>query len=262
MAPRTYYNTIDTVFPSKLEKIKELVHILFQKAGLCFLDRIIFLKMFVLIEKKLEEIEKLYWKTKIRLSGKQEFFKKLDSIKWAKQPEHKCLVLYELAKQSAEGAIVEIGSLHGKSTLALALGSREGRKNKVFAVDPFKPYDDKPTTQVIYAKNSPDYEEFLKNIERFGMQGIVFPIKKTSEEAAKEWKEQVSLLFIDGNHLLEEVRKDYNNWKQFLLPGAKIVLDDAYSCFPGPLLIAKEIKESKEFKNFSRPKYMAIAEKK
>lgn len=45
--------------------------------------------------------------------------------------------LYETAMRcTGQGVIIEIGSFHGKLTVCLARGSREGRQAKVIAIDP------------------------------------------------------------------------------------------------------------------------------
>src|SRR5262245_17675583 len=48
--------------------------------------------------------------------------------------------IHALARDATGGCIVEIGSFHGKSTVALALGARAGAGARVYAVDPFVPF--------------------------------------------------------------------------------------------------------------------------
>src|SRR5207249_10441007 len=51
-----------------------------------------------------------------------------------------CALLYELARAEQDGCIVEIGTFHGKGTIALGLGARDGAQVPVYSVDPFLPY--------------------------------------------------------------------------------------------------------------------------
>src|SRR5688500_7156417 len=48
------------------------------------------------------------------------------------------LALYELGRQAgADGAIVEIGTFQGSSTIALALGTRAGNNVRIYSIDPY-----------------------------------------------------------------------------------------------------------------------------
>lgn len=135
--------------------------------------------------------------------------------------ESKCL--YQLAKNFG-GAIVEIGSWKGRSTVCLALGSKAGGKGKVFAIDPHKGLQD-DRAEIHQAEDTEPI--FRENIKRVQVDDIVVPLVMKSEEAANGWTEPVSLLFIDGAHDYENVRLDFNLWEPHLIQGGTVMFHDA-----------------------------------
>lgn len=102
----------------------------------------------------------------------------------------KCRVLFELA-QKADGPIVELGSYHGMSTIALDMGSG---KNQVYAVDDW--------SRVGWANERyklSDYETFKNNLKYVDSQVVVE--YNSIEFAAGLWRKEVqkeiSLIFWD-----------------------------------------------------------------
>ena len=147
--------------------------------------------------------------------------------------------LYRLAKDCG-GTIVEIGSWKGKSTVCLALGSKAGAKGKVFAIDPHQgTYDD---FTGLYSSEGTELI-FRENIKRAGVDDIVIPLVMKSEEAANEWTEPVSLLWIDGAHDYENVKLDFALWEPHLKKEGIIAFHDALYCFAHPWRPYSGIKE-------------------
>jgi predicted O-methyltransferase YrrM len=138
-----------------------------------------------------------------------------------RESEAKCL--YALAKQ-CEGNIVEIGSWKGKSTVCLALGSKVGKRAKVFAVDPHRGIRD--DTRNVYKEESTE-AVFRENVKKAGVEDIVVPLVMESKMAVKGWKDPVSLLFIDGLHDYENVKQDFELWSPFLTEGGAVCFHDA-----------------------------------
>ena len=110
-----------------------------------------------------------------------------------------------------EGAIVEIGSYMGASTAALALGSKLLGREKVFSIDPHCWGTEKV---------------FLENLARVGVTDHVIPLIKSSEEAAETFDSKIRLLFIDGKHDYESVKKDISLWKDRVIEGGIISMHD------------------------------------
>ncbi|MBI2172702.1 MAG: class I SAM-dependent methyltransferase [Candidatus Aenigmarchaeota archaeon] len=147
-------------------------------------------------------------------------------------------LLYRLAMECKDGEIVEIGSWKGKSTVWLAEGSRAGRGLKIHAIDPHKGYDGKSTLK-----------EFKDNIARAGVGGMIIPVVKTSEEAAKGFSKPVGLIFIDGSHEYNDVKKDFELWFPRLVDGGVMAFHDTLG-YDGPRRLVNElVYKSRSFRN-------------
>jgi len=163
-------------------------------------------------------------------------------------------LLYRLAKQcKGKGAIVEIGSWKGMSTIWLAKGSKAGSKTKVFAVDPHtgSPEHGKVNT----------FQQFKENIAKAEAADIVKPIVKTSEQAAKSFTQPVEFVFIDGNHDYKFVKQDFELWFPKLLEHGTIAFHDSH-LWPGPRRVVREkVFNSKNFRNIGFVESITFAEK-
>jgi predicted O-methyltransferase YrrM len=133
--------------------------------------------------------------------------------------------LRRLARATPSGGdIVEIGSYRGRSTVALALGSREGHANRVFAVDPHVPF-----TGVRGSTFGPaDRAALDANLAAAGVEDIVDVVSLPSVAAARAWNGRtVALLWIDGDHAEDAVRADVHAWLPFLQSDAVVAFHDA-----------------------------------
>jgi glycosyltransferase involved in cell wall biosynthesis/tetratricopeptide (TPR) repeat protein/precorrin-6B methylase 2 len=110
--------------------------------------------------------------------------------------------LYQASKQYK--TIAEIGSWKGRSTNALL----EGCQGVVTAIDHFEGSADvKDGTHG--AKNV--YEQFQENTKQFKNLKVV---KAESGEAVEKLKDEVfEMVFIDGGHTYEEVKRDIELWQ-------------------------------------------------
>jgi MoaA/NifB/PqqE/SkfB family radical SAM enzyme/tetratricopeptide (TPR) repeat protein/SAM-dependent methyltransferase len=128
-------------------------------------------------------------------------------------------LLYLLARDGiGSGAIVEIGSYQGYSTIWLAWGTKSKRREKVYAID---------------SNNTEEHGDneaiFRKNIERANVSDYVEPIISTSNDASKEWQSPIRLLWVDGAHDYENVKNDFVNWTRYLIDGGIIAFHDYLS---------------------------------
>jgi predicted O-methyltransferase YrrM len=153
-------------------------------------------------------------------------------------------LLYNIAKdcRAEKGVIVEIGSFKGRSTTCLGKGSKAGNQVRVYAIDPHM-----GSSVHEFFNIQQTHEEFKKNIKIAGIDDLVFPIFKTSEEAAKIFHEPIEFLFIDGNHEYENVKLDFLSWYPKVIYGGIIAFHD--QLFFGPRrVIEKYVHMSKHFK--------------
>jgi predicted O-methyltransferase YrrM len=138
-------------------------------------------------------------------------FKRIDRIQYPTGYSDLQFLFLAARRGSGEGAIVEIGSYKGKSTVALAFGSKLSRREKVFSIDPH------------YGGTK---ETMLKNLKMMKVADHVVPVFKRSEETAGSFGSKVRLLFIDGKHDYESVKKDILSWKNLICEGGMISLHD------------------------------------
>ena len=156
------------------------------------------------------------------------------------------------AETTGRGAIVEIGSWKGRSTTWLASGARlAGRR--VYAIDPHCRSRENPSAQTL--------DEFLGNLARNGLADIVEPLVMTSEAAAAHIEGPVELLFIDGDHSYEAVRRDAELWLPRLIEGGTVMFHDvATAAYSGPRRIVREmVCRSPWFHGISRVGSMIVA---
>ncbi len=143
-------------------------------------------------------------------------------------------LLYRLAAEAdPAGCIVEIGSWHGRSTIWLGAGAKAGREARVVAIDPH--------TGTYLREHGETTEAALRaNLARAGVLDQVEIVVARSEEAATGWSRPISLLWIDGDHAYESVRRDLLLWGRHLLPAAVVALHDTF-VWPGPERVVQEL---------------------
>lgn len=178
----------------------------------------------------------------IEPSARQAAAKAAANPGWLKEREGR--LLFALAANAPpRGAIVEIGSAEGKSTIWLASGVLAGGKGGVvYAIDPHESYLGRRNT----------HEEFLRNMKRAHVGEVVVGLKMTSEEANRGWKEPVRLLFIDGDHAYGSVRQDFELWSRHLVAGGLVAFHDCLRRNPGPTRVFfDEVVQGEKFSDFS-----------
>jgi predicted O-methyltransferase YrrM len=140
--------------------------------------------------------------------------------------------LWQLARLSSAGTIVEIGSYEGNSTVYLAMAGGE-----VHAVDPHTPRSMKQLAGVFGASaDKPEQglaatvdpsESFLRNLDKFGVREQVIYHRASSVEVARAWAgEPVRLLYVDGMHTYDAVQQDYEAWRPLLAEEHVVLFDD------------------------------------
>lgn len=150
--------------------------------------------------------------------------------------------LYRLAKLGAKlGAVVEIGSWKGKSTIWLAKGSQAVGGQAVYAIDPHVGSPE----HVQWSQTKINTEqEFRLNMQGAGVESQVIPLIESSMAALRQWHQPVGFLWIDGEHSYEAVAQDFYGWRPHVVDGGIIAFHDTYSWEGVRRLIDEEVLQS------------------
>lgn len=174
---------------------------------------------------------------------KYKFVESIDG--WLTEPEIN--LLYTLAKKcTGKGTIVEIGTWKGKSTVCLAYGCKAGKKIKITTIDP---HTGGVYERDLYREPIWTFEEFKNNIKKANLSDLIIDKVASSVEVAKSWKQPVELLWIDGSHLYEDIKKDFEMWLPYVVNGGIVAIHDTIN-IEGPRRAAiEEMYLSKNFKD-------------
>ena len=145
--------------------------------------------------------------------------------------------LYELAKKVTEHSIVEVGSYRGRSTVALGRGSIDGSKVPVFAIEPHEAF-----RGILGGKFGPqDRGVFYSAMLDTDCYNVVRLINLSSENVAPLWQTKVALLWIDGDHSYQGVKRDFEYWEKHLVNSGSVVFDDSLNPNIGPYQLIEEL---------------------
>jgi predicted O-methyltransferase YrrM len=137
----------------------------------------------------------------------------------------------------AKGAIVEIGSYKGRSTVMLAKVAAHYGCGPVVAIDPHN-------SPILFDhKSNPEassYQDFLNNVHGAGVSEHVEPHAEYSKEVANSWNRPIRILWIDGDHSYEGAKNDLNGFLPHLVPEGVVAYHDALNNFPGPIRVFVE----------------------
>lgn len=139
----------------------------------------------------------------------------------------------------ANACIVEIGSWVGVGTCYLAAGLRAGGGGRVYAVDTFRGSTLDSRSQSAWAasvaKMGGSTLPLLRaHVRRFGLETLVTPIESDSVAAAAGYEgPPIDLLFIDGDHVYEAVRADFEAWWPRVRSGGLVMFHDYDERHPG-----------------------------
>lgn len=113
-----------------------------------------------------------------------------------------------LNSMGLHGDGVEVGVLYGENAEKILQGWSCAR---LFLVDPYIPW---PMEQYTDCTNTVNYDEArLKAMERLAVFDNKFFIGETSEQASLMFKnESLDFVYLDGNHMLEQITKDIVLW--------------------------------------------------
>lgn len=150
--------------------------------------------------------------------------------------EDEAETLYRHALASAPlGAVLEVGSYCGKSTLYLALACRE-HNGVVYAVDHHVGSEEHQPGEMFHDPdlfNTNDqhfdsFAEFRRNVRRSGLSDWVVPLVAPSTVCARHWQSPLAMCFIDGGHSLDAALSDYRCWSDRVMRGGILAIHDLY----------------------------------
>jgi predicted O-methyltransferase YrrM len=144
-----------------------------------------------------------------------------------------------LVKRAQEGdTLVEIGCLLGRSACYLGDQIKEsGKALTLLAVDPWPTQFDFGNGDIIEAP----FETFVANIRQAGLVKIIVPLRCESLRAARFVANNLSAVFIDGDHSYESCRDDIAAWLPKVRSGGILAGHDYNDKdFPGVVKAARE----------------------
>jgi len=152
-------------------------------------------------------------------------------------------LLYAIAVvQNVEGDILEIGSWQGKSTSYLARAVVDSKNGHMFAVDHFMGNVGKENLYFVNEGGSANLKaQFERNMHTLNLHDAVTLLPYSSEQAYPKLADRVfRLLFIDGDHTEQGVKKDIELFCPLVRAGGVVVFDDFNNTSPGVVLAAEQ----------------------
>jgi len=137
----------------------------------------------------------------------------------------------------AGGAIVEIGSFKGKSTVMLAKVAEHYGLGPIVAIDPHN------SPLLLDHQADPaasSYDEFLHNIQAAGVSGHIEVHRSYSHEVSARWNRPIRFLWIDGDHTYTGAKTDFDGFSPYVAPQGVVAFHDALNVFSGPIRVFVE----------------------
>jgi MMP 1-O-methyltransferase len=153
-------------------------------------------------------------------------------------PEDEGLALYEAAIAAPPGAMLEIGSYCGRSTVFLAAAAKE-KSGRLHTLDhhsgseehqPGEGYHDPDVLDPVTGRVN-TLPHLLDTLRRTQLEPWVVVLAGRSEVVAPLWTKPLSLLFIDGGHAAETTHGDFDGWSHHLVRDGLLAIHDV---FPDP----------------------------
>jgi len=136
-----------------------------------------------------------------------------------------------------KGAIVEIGSFKGRSTVMLAkVASRYGL-GPIVSIDP---HTHNLSTGPDGSALPSTFEEFQSVLRNAGVAEHVEIHHAFSTAVSPAWNRNIRFLWIDGDHSYQGAQSDFAGFSPFLVSGGVVALHDALNNFAGPIRVFVE----------------------
>jgi len=135
-------------------------------------------------------------------------------------------------------AIVEIGVWHGVTTAVLRGAMRDD--GVLWAVDPF------PAGRLGCSLQKPIAEAEVHRVRNGAVRWIRTSGQAAALEYAREHREHVALIFIDGDHSYDGLAGDWLAWKPLVAPGGVVCLHDSRSTAARDISTAGSVRATNE----------------
>ena len=149
-----------------------------------------------------------------------------------------------LTEQVPDGScIVELGTFHGKGTIALAQGVElSDRDIEIITVDDFK--EKKGWIGEHYGPE--DAVIFYENIKNCGIQVQIIHSRMNFDEAAKMWTRPIGLLYWDPG-VPGRFENDWLNWSPFVVPDGIFIAKDTAQGHLGTFPVIEQLEGWEKF---------------
>lgn len=129
-------------------------------------------------------------------------------------------LLYGLVRSMKPEVCVEIGSARGKSACHIGMALKENGSGTLYAIDPHEPTDWNDSKAV------DSFKIFEDNISAVDVRNQISIIRSYSDAAARDWSLPIDLIFIDGDHSYEGVKRDWELFLPHVKPFGIVVFHD------------------------------------
>jgi predicted O-methyltransferase YrrM len=119
---------------------------------------------------------------------------KVESVEGLVSPDESAYLFDLVTFTPSNATIVEIGSHCGKSSIALGFACIDTDR-KIYCIDCWL--------------NELSFISWKENVKKFDLEKYITPIKEFSGVVFQTWSKKIDLIFIDGNHGLTDVTKDF-----------------------------------------------------
>jgi len=152
-------------------------------------------------------------------------------------------IIYSAVKSTKDmtGEVIEIGSYYGKSTFWLASAVKEDNR-KMVCIDHF--LGSQEHQKALGGKTT--FDTYIANMKRYDLYENIIIIASSSSKATQIWDKPIKFLFIDADHDYEGVKRDFDFYEKFVVPGGLIALHDVHPTWPGPERLFNEIIKQKD----------------
>ena len=144
----------------------------------------------------------------------------LDELEFNSGLGDSAFLLYGLARALKPRVAVEIGSARGKSACFVGRALKENGGGKLYAIDPHTRTDWNDVASV------DTLQEIRRNVSALKLQNQVEIVRDMSADVARRWNLPIDMLFIDGDHSYEGVKRDWDLFSPFVTQFGVVVFHD------------------------------------